>query len=322
MNCKKCGSPLVEGDQFCKNCGEAVNSQVSNIGVQPTMSAPTNNNLNVQSTMNTPNNINFNTQPTMSTPTNNNLNAQPVNNPQPNYSNNMNNNVPQGLTNYNNPPMYNNQPVNKPSGNGKYIIIGLAIVVGLVVIVLVVNMLMNKGGNNDVPNGGGNPNLAQPSTSNYKVNFKGFTFEIPDNFVYAEKSNALMISNEEGTWATIIELEKGSFSQLKANKNQLQSLMQRSGYTASIASEKNLGGVEFITLEVNMSGQNAIAALAKANSMYFIGVTAINQDNEFDYNLLETIAPILKSAKYTGDATNNINGNSQIDMSAISELAK
>ena len=26
MNCKVCGSPITENDQFCKNCGAAVNS--------------------------------------------------------------------------------------------------------------------------------------------------------------------------------------------------------------------------------------------------------------------------------------------------------
>ena len=27
MNCKTCGSPLTENDQFCKTCGAAVNAQ-------------------------------------------------------------------------------------------------------------------------------------------------------------------------------------------------------------------------------------------------------------------------------------------------------
>ena len=124
-----------------------------------------------------------------------------------------------------------------------------------------------------------------------------------------------------GTWVTQIELEQGNFSQLQANKSQLQSVMQQSGFTSSIAQEKTLGGVNFITLEISSSGTNAIAALAKANSMYFIGITAFNQDNEFDYSLLERIAPIISSVSYSGE-TNNIESNTKLDMSGISGLAK
>lgn len=68
-------------------------------------------------------------------------------------------------------------------------------------------------------------------------------------------------------------------------------------------------------------GQNAIATLTKANSMYFMGVTAMNLDNEFDYSLLETIAPIISSASYSG-ATSNMEIGTKLDMNKIAEIAK
>ena len=297
MNCKKCGCPLNENDQFCKNCGEIVNSQTNNVGIESSM------------------NVN-----------NNSMNQQPMNNVQPTYSNNMSSNMNNGQawTNYNNVPNYSNNNqnmnMNRSNGNGKYIAIGLAIVVGIIAIAFVAGIFLNKDDNKSTS--GQSSNTTQTSTTNYKVSFKGFTFEIPDNLIYEERNGVLLIGNEEGTWVTQLELEQGSFTQLKANKSQLQTLMQQSGITSSIASEKTYGGVEFITLEITASGQNAIAALAKANSMYFIGITAINQNNEFDYKLLETIAPIINSAEYSGNTTNNISEAAKIDMNAISELAK
>ena len=74
-------------------------------------------------------------------------------------------------------------------------------------------------------------------------------------------------------------------------------------------------------MEVSVSGQKAIAALAKANSMYFIGITAMNQDNDIDYKLLEKIAPIISSAEST-TVTNNMSSNTKLDMSGFAELAK
>lgn len=55
MNCKKCGAPILEGDQFCKGCGAAVNEQnaqnniesnqnnFNNVNQQMNMSQPMNN---------------------------------------------------------------------------------------------------------------------------------------------------------------------------------------------------------------------------------------------------------------------------------------
>lgn len=70
-----------------------------------------------------------------------------------------------------------------------------------------------------------------------------------------------------------------------------------------------------------MSGQNVIVALTKGNSMLFMGVTVINLDNEFDYSLLETVAPIVSTATYSNSSTNMKSG-TKLDMSELSELTK
>ena len=280
MNCKKCGSPLTENDQFCKSCGAAANETTAS-----------NNNPG-----------DFGTQQ----PMNNGMGGQPMN-------------QQQSWTNgYNTTPVYNQMP-QKNNGNGKFIIIGIIIAVAIFAGIIVVGMFSGDDGSSS--SGLSSGSSSQVSNSTYSVKFKGFTFSIPDNLVYEEDDGVLLIGDEMGTWMTQIELEQGNFSQLQANKSQLQSVMQQSGFTSSIAQEKTLGGVNFITLEISASGTNAIAALAKANSMYFIGITAFNQDNEFDYSLLEKIAPIISSATYSGEA-NNIESNTKLDMSGISGLAK
>lgn len=292
MNCKKCGSPLTENDQFCKSCGTPVNE--STITNQES-------NMNVGSTQS----------------------VGGYQNPTPNMNMEQNSTQPSWATGYNTQPTYNQMQQQKGNGNGKFIIIGIIIAVAIFAGIIVVGML---GGDDDTTTGltGGNNNSGitqSGSKGSYKVSFKGFNFNVPDNLVYEEDSGVLMIGDEEGTWVAQIEIEEGNFAQIKANKGQLQSMMQQSGFTSSIAQEKTLGGVEFITMEISASGQNAIAALTKANSMYFMGVTAMNLDNEFDYSLLETIAPIISSASMSG-ATSNMEIGSRLDMNKIAEIAK
>lgn len=121
--------------------------------------------------------------------------------------------------------------------------------------------------------------------------------------------------------ATVNAQEEQGGVQSQSQQSSQSDMMQQNGYTCSAAVEKTLGGVNFITMEVSISGQKAIAALAKANAMYFIGITAMNQDNDIDYKLLEKIAPIINSAEST-TVTNNMSSNTKLDMSGFAELAK
>lgn len=298
MYCPKCGDPVDTGEKFCNKCGfnlDSNNQTQNNINnFQNNISQNVNNNYNQYSSPNI---------------TNGNVNMNNIQQPmqQPAWQNGYNSNP-------------NFQPPKKSSGFGKYILIGLGIVVAIIVALVIIGSFAG----NDNSNSGtsyNNNGSNKRSNSSYKVNFKGFTFNVPDNLVYEEDSGVLMIGDEGGTWLAQIEVEQGSFAQLKANKSKLQSLMQQSGYTSSIAQEKTISGVEFLTMEISMSGQNAIAALTKGNSMFFMAVTVMNLDNEFDYSLLETVAPIVSTATYSNSSTNMKSG-AKLDMSGLSELAK
>lgn len=261
MNCKKCGTPLVENDQFCRNCGAPVNE----------------------------------------------VNAQ---------------------TNYGQAPK---------NSTLKFVLIfvGIAVIVAAIIIAVAIcsgNKVDKKDDikvsknevitNIDDEDEEEKEVVVKPTTkSTYTVKFEGFTFKIPTDLVYQTETDAVLLGDEDGTWAATISVIGGSYNQLASNKSQLQSRFQQQGYTTSAAVEKTISGMPFIVLEGSMGGQNALIAYAKANSMYIFALTAFNLDNEFDYEILENISSVLSSAEFTGE-TSNMNAFEGVDLSVASRLAQ
>lgn len=212
---------------------------------------------------------------------------------------------------------YNSQPTNQTSKNSntKFIIIGIVVVALVVGVIVAINLL------NDNKSGSNNNSSVANNNSSYTVKFNEFTFKIPTNLVYETQTNFISLGNEEGTWAAHIEVIEGTYSKMLSNKNQLQSLFQEKGFTASAAEEKTIGRMPFITLELSKGGINALIGYAKATSTNLFGVTLYNMDNEYDYKTLKEVSNVLSSAEYTGEA-NNMSTFEKIDMSVITELAK
>ena len=286
MNCKKCGSPLAADDRFCKNCGAAVEE----VNAQPSITS-------VNESVPTQN-------------VDNNVNNQPVNT---NVNTNMNANV-------------SNNNGNK---NKNFLIIaGVAIVVIVVLCVFMVpKFLGNSNGKKESENPiGESPATPVPSseaTSFYKVNFKDFTFKIPDNLVYDVSESELLLGDEDGTWIVELSVGDGNFSLVKSNKANLQSYFQQNGFTSKPAELKNISGSEFVTLEMAESGTNMLAAYAKLNSMKIAWMITYNQDNDYDYDILGKMASIVSTATYN-DASSSIAPEKKFNfnMDEISEFAQ
>ena len=97
---------------------------------------------------------------------------------------------------------------------------------------------------------------------------------------------------------------------------------QSNGFTCSTVSEKSVGETEFVTMEITSNGQKALLAFAKINAMYYVVLTAMNQDNEYDYSLLNKIAPVINSAESDSSAVNSIASDFKMDYSMFNEKAQ
>lgn len=325
MNCKNCGYLLSNEDQFCKNCGSPV------VGEQ----APEVPTFNVVEPENVtpsvvPNNFgqaevnNFNQQPMMQQP----VEPMPMQQPmmqqqvmpmqqpmmqQPYANNSMN--------------QFNNQA--PKNDNSKFIILGIIVAVVVAIIGVVVVLVVTKNnGNNINPSGNNGSNIPATPTdnpTNYEVTVGDFTFSIPNNLqyeeVYQDGDEELLVGDLAGTWIAKIFVAEGNYDVIKSKRSELQQVFVDLGYVASPAQVNTYGGYEVITVEVTAAGTKELVVYSKANNQHYFGVDLFTNDNSIDYTLLNTLAPILKNAKYKSN-TSNMEMKSDINLGEVIDKLK
>lgn len=350
MNCKKCGSPITENDQFCKNCGTVVTAGEGNhaptkatVGVTATNqtinqapnatttvpnlnqnitgnvnSNTSSNNVNttvnsgVSNPMNTANsNINSTTQ----TPVNHMNSTMNTSTPNSNFNQNMNGNQA-AWSNYSQ-PNYNQTPKND---NMKYIIMGISVVIFVIIVIAGLVMLLGNKGKDDNSYSGSGSEISKAST--YKVQVGGYTVEVPDTYIYEEINGELAVGDQASTWASRIKFDKGNFSQILGMKAVLQKKWQENlGVTVSEPVEKTVGGVESLIFNIYDGGQKMILVVSKVDANHYTFMIGYSSDGDAGIEILEHVAPIIRSAKYNGES-NYMQISSKINATAFAEAIK
>lgn len=295
MKCLKCGNELGENDKFCPVCGtpaKEVNEAIKNQNTY-TYDRPVNQQINYEGQAN-------------------------------NYG----------------------QQYGKSKNTNTNDIVKICLITIIVLVILGVLFIIGKTAIKVVDEIIGNVNLSddysttKPDTStsgtvtstssvstsksnSYKVSYGGFKLYIPDTLIYEMDyiNDAINIGDLESTWIAQLGIRQGSFQQIKQNKSYLSSyLMQElSGATVSNATVETINGVEYVLLECNVAGTNIILGYAGLNSMYSACFEIMNENNDFDRNIIKNLSSIISSAEYTGDST-YMKSNENIKMTDINKV--
>ncbi len=298
MNCQNCGSPLTTEDQFCKNCGAAVNNQpAQNIN-------PINTSVDANSMGTVPSQPQSVAEPSTVIQVGNPAPVEPVA-PIPQVvsqpvqpATSVTPVMPQPQVA---PQSTIAQPVKNGSKNNLVLII-VGAVAALAIIALAIVFVPKLFHKNDGGNGGNN--TVTSTTSTYKVNYAGFTFAFPDDFKYEERNGELLIADSSEVWVLDLIVANGDYNQYKNNLGNLQNFFEQKGYVSAPAELKTINGTEFITAEMQNSGINMLGAYVKLNSMNFAFMLIYNQDNTYAYDILNKVEPIMKNAIYNAAANN------------------
>lgn len=283
MNCKKCGFPLDNNDQFCKSCGEPVKESEIKIeeigeieilgGEEPSISEP----------------IITESIDSIESP----LEKELIK-----------------------PKKEKTEPKKDNTIIRKIIILVIFLIILIGVLVLVKNNI-SKEKKTNIDNSSMNSN----NTTVYRISYGGFTFSIPEDLIYETKNNVLLIADVRGSWVAQLEIQPGSYSKLRTNKNKLPGVIEKYGYISKAVNEKKAANQEYIVLEVDANGSNQLIALANIHPNYFAGITILSQNQEFDYSILEKLSPVISTATYS-DTNASIDFSSGLNMYEFTELAK
>jgi len=289
MNCKKCGSPLLENDMFCKNCGASVEKE----NAQPAVSQAPVYGQPDQSSV-----AQYGVAPQVA----NNFNATP--------------------TPVVEAPKKNNNTAIIVVG----VIIAVAIFAGILTGMLLLNK--DKGGskkedtppvvNTDDPDDPDKPVQPTQTNSNYTVKAKGFTFKVPDYLIYQQDDESLSLMDEDETWLAAIFPTEGSYSQIVKQKSALKSNFEAAGYEVANMEEKTIDGDKYLLLEIDAGGEMILVGYTAANSMYVFAIEIYDINNEINYDVLDEVAPILSSSEYNGDS-HSINSSVDLDLGKMLE---
>lgn len=203
-----------------------------------------------------------------------------------------------------NGPIQNN--VNNSNGGGSKLTIVLVIVI--VVLVGVVGYFLFTKDKTPSNNGnGGNTNEPATPVENkvqtYKFNYNGYTFEVPNNYLYVTGEDCFVITDEAQSFAFSVEILDQSYTLVKQYRSNLKNSFATK-YTLKNEGFKTYDSKEYMTFELTGKSDsvNYIMALTKLDEVKSIGLTIVDEENEFDYKNLEIAHNIVKTVKYTGAA--------------------
>lgn len=292
-------------NNFAPNNNNQMNNEpVNNFGMNEPANNLNNNQMPVNdSAMGTPSFPNNFSVPTNNTDAFNNTYTNNFGQP-----NNMNMNQNIYPNNYNGNVQ---SPNKKSSGALKFIIIGIVGVLVLSGIIFGVITFVNKNSSNGI----------SKVSSTYQIEFGNFTFDIPNEYVYNAKSNYFVLNNKSDTWAVRFEVVTGQYKNYVANRTKVKEIIEKQGYVINNSQEKTLGGVTHYAMEATSNNMNYVITLAPADDTHTFILTAYSVSNTFDYSPLESVASVIKSAKYSTSG-NSISIENPIDFSIIEEFGR
>lgn len=130
------------------------------------------------------------------------------------------------------------------------------------------------------------------------TNVGSFTYKIPENYVYDKRDKGLLIYDESDTFRIYIKTTNGSYEDMSGAKLSIRETLKENGTAVNNIRELNIGDKDYLIIETIYGTANKLIAFSDASNDYVYYMEIINASNNYDYDVLNIAADIVKNAEY------------------------
>ncbi len=156
--------------------------------------------------------------------------------------------------------------------------------------------------------------------STYQIEFGEYMYTLSGDLTYSKDSSSHLfhIAPSDNTWSSSLQVIPTTYASARGQKAALKSYFQSTGYTVSEVEEQVYGDSSFLLLKATKGRKKYLLAVTKAGeSPNCFGIVIERQDNEYGYDVLETLAKITTNVKYEKQTTS---GKGQVDFDFTNAL--
>ncbi len=133
---------------------------------------------------------------------------------------------------------------------------------------------------------------------NNVTNVGSFTYKIPEDYIYDKNLKGVLIYDKKDTFRIYIKTTNGSYEDMSGAKLSIKETLKENGTNVNNIKELNIGDKDYLIIETIRGTSNRLVAFSDASHDYVYYIEIVNSSNNYDYDVLDIAADIVKNATY------------------------
>lgn len=136
------------------------------------------------------------------------------------------------------------------------------------------------------------------------ANVGSFTYKIPQDYTYDKTSKGLLILDKNDSFRIFIRADRGNLTDMSGAKTSIRETLKGNGTGVNDIKELNVNGINFLIIETSYKNINRLVTFSSATNDYVFYIEIVDANNNYNYEVLNIAADIIKNAIYEQKSSN------------------